>query len=137
VPVRLMDGSAERLPAKKSASDAAVMCNTLCSVRDPVLAAFELHRVVRPGGVLPFNEHVISERRAMGHVQRAADATVWPFLSGGCHLGRDTLAELQRAGFAIECCERTTGIRAVGPPKSYVLGSARRAHEPAGQLARP
>ena len=46
-------------------------------------------------------------------------------------------SELQRAGFVIECCERTSGIRAVGPPKSYVLVSARRAHEPAVQLARP
>src|SRR2546421_1889189 len=87
-------------------------------------------RVLRPGGVLRFNEHVISEHRAVGHIQRAADATVWPFLSGGCHLGRDTLVELQRAGFVIECCGRTSGIRAVGPPKSYVLGTARRIDEP-------
>jgi ubiquinone/menaquinone biosynthesis C-methylase UbiE len=137
VPVRVIDGVAEQLPAEESAFDAAVTCNTLCSVRDLVLAAFELHRVLRPGGVLRFNEHVISEHRAVGHIQRAADATVWPFLSAGCHLGRDTLAELERAGFVIESCERTSGIRAVGPPKSYVLGSARRIDEPTVQPARP
>jgi ubiquinone/menaquinone biosynthesis C-methylase UbiE len=137
VPVRVIDGVAEQLSAEGSAFDAAVACNTLCSVRDPVLAAFELHRVLRPGGVLRFNEHVISEHPVVGYIQRAADATVWPFLSGGCHLGRDTLAELQRAGFVIESCERTSGIRAVGPPKSYVLGSARRIDEPTVQPARP
>jgi ubiquinone/menaquinone biosynthesis C-methylase UbiE len=137
VPVRVIDGVAEHLPAEESAFDAAVTCNTLCSVREPVVAAAELYRVLRPGGVLRFNEHVISEHRAVGHIQRAADATVWPFLSGGCHLGRDTLVELQRAGFVIECCERTSGIRAVGPPKSYVLGSARRIDEPTVQPARP
>jgi SAM-dependent methyltransferase len=137
VPVRVIDGVAEHLPAEASAFDAAVTCNTLCSVREPVVAAAELYRVLRPGGVLRFNEHVISEHPAVAHIQRAADAILWQFLSGGCHLGRDTLAELQRAGFVIECCERTSGIRAVGPPKSYVLGSARRAHEPAVQLARP
>jgi SAM-dependent methyltransferase len=137
VPVRVIDGVAEHLPAEASAFDAAVTCNTLCSVREPVVAAAELYRVLRPGGVLRFNEHVISEHPAVAHIQRAADAILWQFLSGGCHLGRDTLAELHRAGFVIECCERTSGIRAVGPPKSYVLGSARRAHEPAVQLARP
>jgi ubiquinone/menaquinone biosynthesis C-methylase UbiE len=137
VPVRVIDGIAEQLPTKAATFDAAVTCNTLCSVREPVVAAAELYRVLRPGGVLRFNEHVISEHPAVAHIQRAADATVWPFLSGGCHLGRNTLAELQRAGFLIEWCERTSGMRAVGPPKSYVLGSARRAHEPAVQLARP
>jgi ubiquinone/menaquinone biosynthesis C-methylase UbiE len=137
VRVRVVEGVAEQLPAEGATFDAAVTCNTLCSVRDQVLAAFELHRVLRPGGVLRFNEHVISEHRAVGHIQRAADATVWPFLSGGCHLGRDTLAELHRAGFVIESCERTSGFRAVGPPKSYVLGSARRIDEPTVQPARP
>jgi hypothetical protein len=78
-----------------------------------------------------------SEAEVVAHIQRAADAILWPFLSVGCHLGRDTLAELQRAGFIIECCERTSGIRTVAPPKSYVLGSARLAYEPAVRLARP
>jgi len=133
----VIEGVAEQLPADGVTFDAAVACNTLCSVRDPFRAAFELHRVLRPGGVLRFNEHVISEHRAVSQIQRAADATVWPFLSGGCHLGRDTLAELQRAGFVIEWCERTSGIRAVGPPKSYVLGSARRIDEPIVQTGRP
>ena len=137
VQVCVVEGVAEQLPVEEATFDAAVTCNTLCSVGDQVLAAFELHRVLRPGGVLRFNEHVISEHRAVGDFQRAADATVWPFLSGGCHLGRDTLAELQRVGFVIESCERTSGIRAVGPPKSYVLGSARRIDEPTVEPARP
>jgi hypothetical protein len=104
---------------------------------DPAVATGELYRVVRPGGVLRFNEHVISERRAVARLQRAADATLWPLLSGGCHLGRDTLAELWRAGFVIDWCERTSGVRGVGPRKSYVLGSARRTSEPAVAAPRP
>jgi Methyltransferase domain len=117
--------------------DAAVSCNILCSVRDPVLATAELHRVLRPGGILRFNEHVVSEHPAVSRVQRAADATLWPLLSGGCHLGRDTLAELRRAGFVIEYCARTSGVRGVGPPKRYVFGSARRAYEPTAAPASP
>jgi len=137
VPVRVIDGVAEELPAEGTTFDAAVSCNILCSVRDPVLATAELHRVLRPGGILRFNEHVVSEHPAVSRVQRAADATLWPLLSGGCHLGRDTLAELRRAGFVIEYCARTSGVRAVGPPKSYVFGSARRAYEPTAAPASP
>jgi ubiquinone/menaquinone biosynthesis C-methylase UbiE len=131
VAVHVIDGVAEKLPAQDCVFDAAVVCNILCSVGELAVAAAELHRVVRPGGVLRFNEHVISERQAVARLQRTADATIWPWLSGGCHLGRDTLAELRRAGFVVECCERTSGVRAVGPPKSYVLGSAHRPSEPA------
>jgi len=137
VPVRVIDGVAEELPAEGTTFDAAVSCNILCSVRDPVLATAELHRVLRPGGILRFNEHVVSEHPAVSRVQRAADATLWPLLSGGCHLGRDTLAELRRAGFVTEYCARTSGVRAVGPPKSYVFGSARRAYEPTAAPASP
>jgi SAM-dependent methyltransferase len=137
VPVRVIGGIAEQLPAEGGTFDAAVVCNTLCSVRDPFLAAVELHRVLKPGGALRFNEHVISKHPAVRHIQRAADATLWPLLSGGCHLARDTLAALQCAGFVIDRCERTSGIRAVGPPKSYVLGSARPIDEPTVRPPRP
>ena len=51
-------------------------------------------------------------------------------------LSRIALA-MERTGFVIESCERTSGIRAVGPPKSYVLGSARHIDEPTVQRARP
>jgi SAM-dependent methyltransferase len=137
VAVHVIDGVAEKLPAEDRVFDAAVACNILCSVGELAVAAGELHRVVRPGGVLRFNEHVISDRRAIARLQRTADATIWPLLSGGCHLGRDTLAELRRVGFVIEWCERTPGVRAVGPPKSYVLGSARRTSEPVLAGIRP
>jgi ubiquinone/menaquinone biosynthesis C-methylase UbiE len=87
VAVHVVDGVAEKLPAEDCAFDAAVACNILCSVGDPAVATGELYRVVRPGGVVRFNEHVISERQAVARLQRAADATLWPLLSGGCHPG--------------------------------------------------
>jgi hypothetical protein len=57
----------------------------------------------------------------------AADATLWPTVSGGCHLGRDTRAALERGGFEIVRVKRF-GFRvsALDPPKSHVLGIARR-----------
>jgi ubiquinone/menaquinone biosynthesis C-methylase UbiE len=127
VPIAVGDAVAEELPLEGESVDAAVASLVLCSVRDLDGAIGELHRVVKPGGELRFNEHVVSEHPVWGTLQRAADATVWPIVSGGCHLGRDTRSALEDAGFQIERIERF-GFRvsALDPPKSHIIGTARR-----------
>ena len=87
VSVSVGDAIAEDLPLPDASVDAAVASLVLCSVKDVVRAVAELHRVVRPGGELRFNEHVASAQPLRRVLQRTADATVWPLLSGGCHLG--------------------------------------------------
>jgi ubiquinone/menaquinone biosynthesis C-methylase UbiE len=128
VPVTVIDALAERLPFPDGSFDAAVASLTLCSIGDVERALAELHRVVRPSGELRFFEHVASPRRAARAFQRAADATIWPHLSGGCHLSRDTGALIEAAGFAIERCERFSfRIPPFDPPKTHIIGVARRA----------
>jgi hypothetical protein len=57
-----------------------------------------------------------------------ADATVWPTISGGCHLGRDTGKALEDSGFRVERIERFVfNGSALDPPKTHILGTARRA----------
>ena len=128
VPVTMIDAAAERLPLKDDTFDAAVASLVLCSVADPGRALAELARVLRPRGELRFLEHVASPHAGRRRAQRVADATLWPRLSGGCHLGRDTMALLAAAGFAIDRDERFAfGIPPLDPPKTHVLGVARRA----------
>jgi ubiquinone/menaquinone biosynthesis C-methylase UbiE len=83
VPIEVVDGIAEQLPAVDGSFDAAVACLVLCSVRDPQAAVREIHRVLRPRGQLRFIEHVRADTRALQQVQRLLDRTVWPTLMGG------------------------------------------------------
>ncbi|WP_153814979.1 class I SAM-dependent methyltransferase [Streptomyces sp. SUK 48] len=126
VPVDVVPGAAEALPARSGAFDAVVLSLVLCSVRDVARALGEARRVLRPGGQVRFFEHGRGGGRAMRLTQRALDGTVWPALAGGCHLARDPVAALRRAGFELGPY-RELSLPQGGPrlPASYcVLGTA-------------
>jgi ubiquinone/menaquinone biosynthesis C-methylase UbiE len=119
-------GAAEALPVKSEAVDAAVVSLVLCSVRDVPRALAEIRRVLRPGGEVRFFEHGRGGGRAMRLTQRALDRTLWPPLSGGCHLARDPIGALREAGFQLGPY-RQVFMPENGPrlPTSYcVLGTA-------------
>ncbi|MEU5319072.1 class I SAM-dependent methyltransferase [Streptomyces sp. NPDC021056] len=131
VPVDVVPGAAEALPVKSEAFDAVVVSLVLCSVRDLPRALAEIRRVLRPGGAVRFFEHGRGGGQAMRLTQRALDRTVWPPLSGGCHLSRDPIAALREAGFELGPY-REVLMPEKGPklPSSYcVLGTAWRPAE--------
>jgi SAM-dependent methyltransferase len=105
VTVRVVDGTADRLPADDGSFDAAVVSLVLCSVPDQRTALAELYRVLRPGGSLRFYEHVRSSNPRQARLQEHIDR-FWPFLSGGCHAFRDTETAIAGAGFRVEQCRR-------------------------------
>jgi ubiquinone/menaquinone biosynthesis C-methylase UbiE len=131
VPVRVVAGRAERLPAEDGSRDVAVLSLVLCSVTDQRLALAEVSRVLRPGGELRFYEHVVSARPVVALVQRGLDATVWPRLVGGCHLARDTRRSIEEAGFVLDRCE-FVAIRGepAGGLTPHLLGAAHRPPRP-------
>jgi len=106
VAVRVVDAVAQALPFADGSFDAAVSSLVLCEVPDQAPALAEMHRVVRPGGELRFYEHVVAPSPRLARVQRFADRTFWPRLSGGCHCARDTTRSIEDAGFTIQRCER-------------------------------
>jgi ubiquinone/menaquinone biosynthesis C-methylase UbiE len=127
VPLRVIDGVADRLPTEDGSFDAGVASLVLCTVPNPDSALAELRRVIRPGGELRFYEHVVSQRPGAARLEHALDATLYPRLAGGCHLARDTLAAINRAGFEIQSCRRFAfGPSAFGPQVAHILGTARR-----------
>ncbi|OEU94486.1 methyltransferase type 11 [Streptomyces abyssalis] len=129
VPVHVVDGTAQALPAADASCDAAVCSLVMCSLPDVPLALDEVRRVLRPGGELRFYEHGRAEDRpGMLRFQRVLDATVWPLLLGGCHTSRDPVGLIKEAGFT-DVSFRRLVVPQDGPvlPSSFhVLGSARR-----------
>jgi SAM-dependent methyltransferase len=98
--IEVRAGDARRLPFPDASFDAVLGALVLCSVDPPGGALAEAYRVLRPGGRLRLLEHVRHPR--WGHLQDATDP-LWTAVEGrGCHLGRDTPAAVEAAGFLLE-----------------------------------
>jgi len=123
VPVEVVNGTADRLPLTDGSVDAVVASLVLCSVPDEAVALAEAFRVLRPGGELRFYEHVAAEPDSgLDRVQRIADATIWSWFSGGCHVHRDTATAITTAGFTITTIDHFNFGPA--PAKPHILGRA-------------
>jgi SAM-dependent methyltransferase len=123
VPVTLTDGLADALPAADASFDAAVVTFVLCTVPDQDAALREIRRVFTPGGLLCFLQHVRADTASLARIQHALDATIWPHLFGGCHLGRDTAAAIERAGFTIRRLDRFLFPQARTPVSFHITGA--------------
>lgn len=134
--VAVHDGTFEALPAAADGPFDVVVCSlVLCAVPDLDGALRTAYAALRPGGELRYYEHVATDG-ALGVLQRAVDATVWPRAFGGCHTHRDTVGAIARAGFErvrhrdLRAAPRWTPV----PVSPMALGVARR--PVAGQRSR-
>jgi len=127
VPIEVLAGVASPLPAEDASFDAAVLVWVLCSVPDPAAALQELRRVLVPGGELRFYEHVRSGNATFHALQSAGDALFWTRALGGCETTRDSVREIEEAGFELASLDRgfhsSTVLTITSAP--YVVGVAR------------
>ena len=120
--VRVVDASAEALPADDASVDAVVFTLVLCSVPDQAAALAETKRVLKPDGRLLFLEHV---RGAGAHATfQDMLRPVWSFAAQGCQLNRNTVAAISAAGFTVAVQDEFSVGPAWLPVNPMVMGTA-------------
>jgi SAM-dependent methyltransferase len=124
VPVTVQDGVAESLPAADASIDVVVASLVLCSVAEQSAALAEAVRVLRPGGLLLFYEHVRSAHRVLAAAEDLL-TPLWSRLAGGCHPNRDTAAAIAGAGLTVQAMDRFGFSALPGNPRvAHILGVA-------------
>ena len=98
----LIRADALALCFEDSSFDTVVTSCTMCSVPDPVRALREIYRVLRPDGQLLMFEHMRSRNAVLG---LALDAMTWFTRRSGTDMNRDTLGNVNAAGFRITWVE--------------------------------
>jgi ubiquinone/menaquinone biosynthesis C-methylase UbiE len=82
--------------------DTVVTACTFCSVPKPIQGLHELRRVLKPGGQILMFEHV---RSAVGPLAILMDVMTPLFSRFGPELNRDTVGNVQKAGFRLRRVE--------------------------------
>jgi SAM-dependent methyltransferase len=119
-----LDG--QEIAAADTSYDSALCTFTLCTIPDPLRALAEVRRVVRPGGTFHFLEHGLSNDDRIARWQHRLDPWQQRF-AGGCHLTRDPVALVERAGMTLESVQ-TGSLPGFSGPAALTfgyLGSAR------------
>ena len=109
----LHQARAEELPFPDGTFDTVVGTLVFCTISDPVRALAEVRRVLKPGGTVRLIEHVRVGNRVIAGAQDAV-TPFWSQIAGGCHLNRNTLAEVERAGLHVTMLHRRIGGLFIG-----------------------
>ena len=118
--VNITPWGAESIEMPDDSFDTIVSTLVLCSVPNLETSLNEIHRLLRPNGVLLFLEHVISKHLPTRTWQHRIEP-LWGLCAGNCHLTRDTATAIHASGLKIE---QLTEAPMVGAP-AFVRGTIR------------
>lgn len=104
VEAELREGDARSLQFADGAFDTVVCTFSLCAIPDHERAIAEMHRVLRPGGLLLLADHVVSSAWPVRLLQRAVELVTVPM--GGEHFRRRPSGHLAATGFEVIESER-------------------------------
>ena len=92
--------SAQDIPLADDSVDAVICTLVLCTVPNPAAALREVRRILKPGGVFVFLEHVAAPAGSwMGRIQTLVHRP-WHYLFEGCHTNRWTEDLIRYSGFS-------------------------------------
>jgi ubiquinone/menaquinone biosynthesis C-methylase UbiE len=119
---KVLRAPAEDLPFEDNTFDVAVSTLVLCGVDDQARALGELRRVLRPGGLLIFIEHVRSDDPGLARWQDRLNGLIR--LVSCCDCNRRTLESIQAEGFEVTAVEHTS-LKKVPPwDRPLIAGTA-------------
>jgi ubiquinone/menaquinone biosynthesis C-methylase UbiE len=119
----VVQAPADHLPFEDDSFDTAVFTLVLCTVPDAGAALKEAARVLRPGGMLLFVEHVRSPEPGLARWQDRLER-LWRLLGDGCHCNRDTVATIEASPLTLEHVERGELPKAPPLVRPLVHGAA-------------
>ncbi|XP_060964032.1 uncharacterized protein LOC133033340 [Cannabis sativa] len=90
----------EALPLADASADAVVGTLVLCSVGDVNLTLKEVKRVLKPGGLYLFVEHVAAKEGSSLRFIQSILNPLQQTVADGCHLTRETGKHISEAGFS-------------------------------------
>jgi len=91
---------AETLTLRDDSIETAVSTLVLCSVTRPAEVLSEIRRVLKPGGLFLFLEHVAAPENSRTLSAQHAVRPLWGWLFDGCRPDRKTPGYLEQAGFS-------------------------------------
>ncbi|CAL4967061.1 unnamed protein product [Urochloa decumbens] len=93
-------GVAEALPSEDNSMDVVIGTLVLCSVNNIDMALREICRVLKPGGLYLFVEHVAAPDGSLLRFVQGAFDPLQQFVADGCHLTRKTGENIRDVGFS-------------------------------------
>lgn len=100
IPIEVISADAQALPFSENTFDTVVGTLVLCTIPNPEKALYEIRRVCRPNGQVLFFEHVRLEHPLLERLQDWV-TPLWKQVCDGCHLNRETLNTIKKAGLTI------------------------------------
>jgi SAM-dependent methyltransferase len=122
VPATLVRAGIDDADLDEGSFDTVVCTLVLCTVPDLDRAVRHIERLLAPGGRVLFLEHTAAPG-GWGVVQVLADP-LWKRAVPGCHLHRDPVTALRRAGLLVDNYERVDLPLVRGLLSSGAVGSA-------------
>ncbi|KAJ1696151.1 hypothetical protein LUZ63_004663 [Rhynchospora breviuscula] len=93
-------GVGEALPVEDDSVDAVIGTLVLCSVKDVNGTLREVNRVLKPGGLYIFIEHVAAEDGTFLRFVQGVLDPLQQLVADGCHLTRETGKQIAGVGFS-------------------------------------
>ncbi|KAH9773963.1 methyltransferase 11 domain-containing protein [Citrus sinensis] len=97
---KFLQAVGEAIPVSDASVDAVVGTLVLCSVKDVDMTLQEVRRVLKPGGIYLFVEHVAAKDGTFLKFWQNVVDPLQQIVSDGCHLTRQTGNNISEAGFS-------------------------------------